>query len=366
LLTVGLVVGIAGLLFRPAKPVMTAMGTPTKLAEDASRPSTTDRSSDAVASLQEDAAGSRRAPEPDPTCARFAEATSASLATIRGELPSSDWEPPRLCATSVLGTWALVVDGAIVGSPEGLEEDGVGFALLLVHVDAHGRKTSVLPMKSFHEHWKAHDAAALTVNLTLRPAWGAIEIHVLTAYDYDGDGEAEVVLSASAADEGPDRHATEAWTFRDGAIVPFRPLAEIEIQDVKDVDGDGRPDILFAGRYAGVEAASALGSSYRVAPALFLVHALAGGGFSETDGVARAHARAKCPSKTPLALDGSGYFTEEDAQSIVCAKLWGAGPREVAAAWNAVCPEADASDDTKCQDWPKKLGAITPPFVLTP
>jgi hypothetical protein len=36
----------------------------------------------------------------------------------------------------------------------------------------------------------------------------------------------------------------------------------------------------------------------------------------------------------------------------------------VAKAWDKVCAGVDASAGVECQEWPKRLGAIAPPFVL--
>jgi hypothetical protein len=300
-------------------------------------------------------------------CARLAHRTDAAMSAVRAAIHDADWKAPDLCVSSARGTWALVVERAVTSGPPGeAASSSIRFAVALVHVDAEGHETSVLPNKELHDTWKL-DGGSLVTNVSLEPTWGSIALAVLGTFDYDGDGESEILLEGHAADEGANRHTTEAWTFHDGKVVPYGPLRGVEILAVEDVDNDGRPDVVSAGPYARVQAVSGIGGTYRVAPPLFARHSLPGGAFSEADAVARDFSRSKCPRK-PLLDFGTGpgatQFNDDVAESVVCARLWGATAAEIRRAWEAVCAGIDAGNDVECQAWPKQLGAIAPPFTL--
>jgi hypothetical protein len=297
-------------------------------------------------------------------CERLARRSEAALAPLKDQLDQHGFKLPALCAVTQHGTWTFAVERAVFGTGDYTEKT-LGVALALVHVDAEGRETSILPMARFHERL-TDERGAVTVNLAQPDYWGATGIDVLTAFDYDGDGDPEVLLAGIAHLEGPDASATEAWTFKEGAIVPFAPLARLDIAEAKDLDGDGRPEIVTAGPYDQVEAVSGIGASYPVAPPFFALHALPGGAFSANDDVARAYTRSKCPRRPALDLSplADSYVDDAVAERLVCAKVWGARPDEVTAAWRKVCGGADASDGYHCPAWPNELAAIAPPFVL--
>jgi hypothetical protein len=296
-------------------------------------------------------------------CERLAKRSADALAPVKKHLPHETVKLPELCVTTPHATWALVAERATMGAPSTWPDSkGLGVAVRLVHVDVEGNETSVLPVKAMHETWQA-DGGALVVNMTLAATWGSVSLASLGAFDYDGDDDPEVLLEGSAADEGPDRRATEAWTFHEGKIVPYAPLAGVDIVRVEDLDDDGRPDIIGPGRYARVEAMSGIGAAYPIAPPIFALHSLAGGTFSATDAVARAFSKSHCPTKPTLDFD-EHLFGDNVAEAVLCARLWGTTAADVRTAWEKACKGVEAGADMECQQWPKELGAITPPFVL--
>src|SRR5262249_44156774 len=102
-------------------------------------------------------------------CERLAKRTAATIARVKSSIRDPEWKPPHLCVNTPGATWTLVVEQAGVSQNEGA--GGLGFAVALVHVDAQGKETSVLPMKAFHETWKL-EAGVTTVNVTLPDYWG--------------------------------------------------------------------------------------------------------------------------------------------------------------------------------------------------
>ena len=296
-------------------------------------------------------------------CERLAKRSADVLAAAKKHVPHATVKMPELCVTTPHATWALVAERAGLGTPSAWpSSEGLGVAVMLVHVDVEGNETSVLPSKAMHETWKT-DGGTFIANMTLAATWGSISLSSLSAFDYDGDDDPEIVLEGNAADEGPDRHATEAWTFHDGKIIPYAPLARVDILRVEDLDADGRPDLIGPGPYSRVEAMSGIGVSYPIAPPILALHSLPGGTFSPSDTVARAFGRTHCPSKPALDFD-ERLFPEAVAEAVICARIWGATAADIRAAWEKICSGADAGADMECQRWPKELGAITPPFVL--
>lgn len=204
---------------------------------------------------------------------------------------------------------------------------------------------------------------------TLHRAWYHEYSLSLTALaDYDGDGEVEVlrVRDGHEHEGGPVRE-TSMLTFANGAIGPYAKLGAVDIEEVEDVDGDGRPDLVTRGPYGAITMDDAFGNSWPAGPVLFLAHALPDGTFRVGDPVSIAYTRAKCPSRPALS------FREEDLQfahgaeeAVVCARLWGAAEAEVRRAWTAACVRpADAdTGGMPCGTWAKELAAVAPPFIL--
>ena len=383
---VSVVLGVVavGLLVRAARRDATSPQTTTAVADAASADSSApvaiaDAGSaapvDATADLDahadadaDDAADDGAADASGAVCERLAKRTRAALAEVHSRIRHSDWKAPELCVQTARATWALVVERAVTGGPVGTDDtDGIGLAVSLVHVDAAGHEVAVLPSKALQETWRL-EAGTLVVNVTIAPTWGSVDLKSLATFDYDGDDDPEIVLQADGNDEGPDRYATEAWTFHGGKVVPFPPLARLTIRSMPDLDADGRPDVVTAGPYAHVQSQSGIGDNYPIAPPYFALHSLPGGAFSGTDAIAQAYTRAKCKSRPALDLGTSSsptQFDDDVAVHVVCAKVWGVTAAEIGRAWTKVCGDVDSGVTVECQAWPKQLGAIAPPFVLT-
>lgn len=132
-------------------------------------------------------------------------------------------------------------------------------------------------------------------------------------YDFDGDGEPEVHVGASYGHEGVSERSDALLTFKDGRIEPYAPAALYAFEAMRDVTGDGIPDLLMSEGLGGTEQCGS-GFPGDGNAMTFIAHALPGGGFSNVDAEARAFAKATCP-KRPASIK-----TLDDVQ---CARLWG-------------------------------------------
>ena len=167
-------------------------------------------------------------------------------------------------------------------------------------------------------------------------------------YDFDGDGHAELFSREAhrVLQDHPEEGGlslTEAGgavllTFRDGKITPYPPAYDVSafgITDMRDVDGDQRPDLfsLLYGMSTG---------PWRIA------HTLADGTFSKTDAVAVRAMRDQCPSPSTILLTVSATgAVDEDATkaAVACAMIRGENGRDVLSRLRTECTARKASCD---------------------
>lgn len=162
-------------------------------------------------------------------------------------------------------------------------------------------------------------------------------------FDFDGDGVPELLFDVSSEGaEGGEDHRSWAVRFRAGQVEPY-PMPE-GFGDLRDVDGDGRPDAVAT--HALDDRMDCDGYAYeRVEAPAVLAHSLADGTFSTSDAVAVAHARASCP-RAPAVLVATrrerGAIVVDDAATatnVVCSRLWGVPVADVTRALMRDCTE---------------------------
>lgn len=189
------------------------------------------------------------------------------------------------------------------------------------------------------------------------------------AFDYDGDGEEELVLhTVTHGTEQADTAHGEVLTFRDGAVGPYRRADGVEPEEARDVDGDGRPDLLTRAPYRGEGDDSPSDFTYSMAGPALLAHSLADGGFSRDDAAARAHARTACPARLAAVFPTGN---EIGGSHVVCARVWGVPAADVVRAIRARCAsvqEAGSGNPRRphCGDVRvlERWAALTPPVTL--
>src|SRR5262249_21258661 len=113
-------------------------------------------------------------------------------------------------------------------------------------------------------------------------------------------------------DEGHQATQIEMLTFKNGSIALYPPATKIAIESAKDVDSDGRPDLLTLAGYDETLEGCATGFPYDRLEPMFVAHARDDGTFSLDDSAAKAHAATWCTTM-PATIASS--------KDAICARL---------------------------------------------
>jgi hypothetical protein len=230
------------------------------------------------------------------------------------------------CVETPHGAWALALGTSTV------DDEGIRGEWSLVHIDAIGRRLSVAPNAFPSIERKAQNPDISYGSLE----WSRYEHTVPAApvlFDFDGDGVAEAVVVIRTDSMVITDHISRGrvWTAPRDAITLYRPARDIVVDEVRDVDEDGRPDLITHERYVGDASINCgSGEGYFVLGPPLLMHSLTDGTFSLDDATAVAFAKRKCPVlPRPVIAHPDPKFEEmvdikESANNIVCARLRGA------------------------------------------
>lgn len=256
-------------------------------------------------------------------CESAREVATRVLLPAAAEDPSfTPFNPERpitgRCLPAKGGTWALVLTSLTVHTDEDSGR-GLSGTFELFHTDAKGKLATVAPqpLKGFETNFR---------NVTSDTS---MALHEPILFDFDGDGSDEfIVYGDGGFHEGESFAFGAVWTFRDGAIVPYKGAANIPFVDVKDVTGDGRPDLLFHGAFDSVVESSCSGFGFRITGPLFVAHAREDGTFATNDAAADLSIRKQCPkppgSIVMMRADDPNRIDEERTfNNVACARVWG-------------------------------------------
>jgi hypothetical protein len=200
------------------------------------------------------------------------------------------------------GAWAVVLDD-LAGVPE---DAGVGG-----QVEGHWSVAHVAPDGTVARSQRANDWVY----------YAQLGVSHTALVDYDNDGAPEiVVVTRVRAMEAAGSSAGEVLSFRNGAVIPYAPATGISPDESRDVDNDGRTDLITAAPYTDEGNDSPSDFSYEMRGPQFLAHALPDGTFARNDAAAKAFARTQCPARNPRVF---GASTENALHDVVCARIWG-------------------------------------------
>ena len=296
-------------------------------------------------------------------CGAFEEEQRPLLDRARAQWPRWPELPSALgrCWTTARGGWGLSIDrihdqrwGMVTGRWS------------LVHLDDAGGRVAVGPDGG---GWGNAGRAMGSDNL----AFGMV-IDAPVFFDFDGDGEEEIFLRLGYAPEGTELDARgRVWSFSAGTVARYAPSRDVIVEAVRDLDGDGRPELLTYGGYQATtldDDDACKVPPHRAHGPLFALHALAGGEFSAVDAVARTVATRACPAR-PTSIfstgDGVGVDPFRVLEDLACARLWGTSAAEIDRERDATCGAATGCPlASVCHDpetW-HRLAAAQPPLLL--
>ena len=281
------------------------------------------------------------------TCTAMEGRRRAALARLPANAPSTDddahVESVGRCFYAGRGAWVLEPGAARVRSEPDVTDEPrrlVEFAWTLAYVKPDGQ---VVRMR--------------------RPAGARGRGVWRVFHDFDGDGVAEAGLRLDGAGAAG---GTTLYAVRDGAIAPYARGAGVDAELPFDVDADGRPDLLQESPFA---------TANTCGPSVFtgvpeVAHALADGGFSRDDAVAREWMRQRCAGVTPAAAEHILDLQVGPGREIVgmvgCLRYVGVSAEAIQRALDAQWP-ADAEDHCWSRpDVARSLREARVPFQVPP
>ncbi len=205
-----------------------------------------------------------------------------------------------------------------------------------------------------------------------------VSTEVVATFDFDGDGISEIVLREFVDYGEEDSSKLTMYTWKDGEVGPYSKV-NFEFVGMRDVDSDGRPDLLVEGPFGADGPCGLDGQTFRAPP--HVAHSLSDGTFSENDAVAKEVVRVQCgPVETEL-LVRKKDTTEvemddyETARRLTCARIYGAKAKDLVDRVRKDYPFPHNADDTDLEAGPHpclplttlvKLVGQEPEFTVDP
>lgn len=303
-------------------------------------------------------------------CARLAQQAKQRIDSVRGvDMFDAARETLAIfgrCWPAGRGAWALSLDKIQI-------EGTVAFTgrWSVVYLNPDGAASAAAPALPVPD--QRDDLAGDAPNLDFTVG-NHVHLREPTLFDYDGDGVAELILPlGSTLLESGSWERGRVWTARSGKVAIYGPARELVVRDVRDVDRDGRPDLLIRDPYAMATEFPYSGFSMELTGPELVAHALPGGGFAQGDAVAETVARAACPRRpgklVVRAPEEREIESERTAVNVVCARLFGVPAAQVRAELLRTCKYDEKAEpgsfNCHFQEIFLKWAAVPPPLVLT-
>lgn len=301
---------------------------------------------------------------PGSPCGGMAEANLKAISVDPDARPGTQVDLAQACYPTPRGAWGLrLVSWKREGEPDSFPT--FAGSLEVVHfqkgVESVWRPVNRkgAPMEGIDVHANLNQSDILPPQLA----------------DLDGDGEPEIFLAIDQKiHEGPFYREAFLLGAKGDAVAPVAGLPGA-LEEMKDVDGDGRMDFIY-NPYREERELPCSGFGYQWQGPSFLAHGLGGGKFSLDDRVAKDFLRKSCPSaprpvKRPKS-DRWQAVEREVTPPELCARLWGKSEAEALGFLRSECKaprneeEACKAPPGVCSDYVPREQAVkrSPPLTV--
>jgi len=198
--------------------------------------------------------------------------------------------------------------------------------------------------------------AALHLVLGTRRFAQYVSLTRFIVFDWDGDGRGELSFEEiHEAEEGMDgaRVANRYWMFTatPSAVREFGDLGP-QTDEVRDVDGDGRPDVIVKSPWFSQAGTCGINGDVFLSGPLLLRHALPGGVFSDDDAVAQSFLAEQCRDRPPpLRIAGDEARLASPLVRVGCARFWGLSAAETVRAIEAATVPPSNDQAAAIEGW---------------
>jgi hypothetical protein len=285
----------------------------------------------------------------------FCATLAAENELVLKALPAAEPAVPALrsaalCVATPRGGWGLSISGL---TAEGGELWG---RWSIVHGDVAARRLAFAPDTTVSFGGGGAERPAPRQNLLWSAARRIVPL-APTFHDFDGDGEPEaIVLVETVETNESGRSFTvrrgRVWSAAGDQIGLLAGARDFAVEEVRDVDGDGRPDLITHGPYAALTTLKCGGEEpYPVSGPPLLAHALVGGTFAWSDAVALDFAGRGCSVMPPsVMVERQGIDFAASARNVACARLRGATGASLVAEITAKCRPVEGAACPACDD----------------
>lgn len=289
---------------------------------------------------------------PPSFCAALAEENELALKALSAAEPALPaLRNAALCVATPRGGWGLSISGLTADGGE------LWGRWSIVHGDAGARRLVFAPDTTVSFGGGGPERPAARQNLLWSAARRIVPLPP-TLYDFDGDGEPEaIVLVETVETNESGRSFTvrrgRVWSAANNRLDLFPGARDFAFEEARDVDGDGRPDLITRGPYAALTTLKCGGEEpYPVSGPPLLARALVGGTFAWSDAAALDFARRGCSAApSPVMVDDQGAIDfAASARNVVCARLAGVATGPLVAEIAAKCRARAGSACLTCDD----------------
>jgi len=234
----------------------------------------------------------------------------APAAPTPGDPPPAAPAPPEAAPEPEPITRAIG-DGPYLAAGEASAPFAVRWVVAFVHVGEDGAT----------HRWVPDALSGQTPFNVVHLANAPVSLAIAEVFDWDGDGAVDLAWRHTKGDVLPD---VDRGLLRvaEGRARLWTPIGDAPIDDVRDADEDGRPDLLTVGPFSfrGEEPAT-LRQLHRSLPA---------GGFTTSDDAVLAWYKKVCGgARVELASAPRSDAMGDVIDHAACARLWGASAAEV-------------------------------------